>query len=222
MSEPAVVEIPHAIFRVARSRGLLTFSRITPEDAELRTAGNRFDVPGGAVLYAASTVIACYAETLARFRPTPRIREKLSDEPGFMVIGGVPRDWRLQRSVAEIKVDGALPFLDVEDPGTQDYLSEVLHSRLVALGYTDNLDFSDVCNRDRRLSRAIAQYAYTATDEDSRPVYSGIRYSSRLNPAWECWAVFDGTPHELVEERAIELHDTDLQEVAKIWNLTLF
>ncbi|MFT4085523.1 MAG: hypothetical protein QM638_23315 [Nocardioides sp.] len=35
-------------------------------------------------------------------------------EPGFMVIGGVAQDWRLQRVLATIRLVDPLPFLDVE------------------------------------------------------------------------------------------------------------
>lgn len=188
----------------------------------LRTAGNRFDVPGGAVLYAGSTRAACYAETLARFRPTPKIRELLRDESGFMIAGGVPQDWRLQRVMARLRVVDPLPFLDVEHPATLAHLSEVMSGELTRLGYEHNLDISDVCNRDRRLTRAIAHYAYTAVDDDDSFLYSGIRYISRVHSAWECWAIFDGTRIEVVDQQAIELSDPDLENIANMWDLRIF
>jgi hypothetical protein len=222
MTEPATATPPDEIYRVARNSGLLTFSTISPLDASLPTAGNRFDVPGGGVLYAASSPEACYVETLARFRPTPRIRELVRDEPGFMVTGGVPQDWRLQRALARIRVEEPLPFLDVEDPATHEFLNQQLASELVALGYNSPLDLATICNQDRRLSRAIADYAYTAVEANGLPTYSGIRYMSRIGSGWECWAIFEGTDVALVDQRPIELHDPDLQRVAKMWELTIF
>ena len=223
MSEPATADIPATIYRVGRNRRLLQFSQITPEDATLPRAGNRFDVPGGAVLYAGSTVEACYAETLARYRPSPKIREIVrGEDPGFMVAGGVPQDWRLQRSVAQVAADHPLPFLDVESPETLEFLSRELSRDLVSLGYEANLDFSDICNRDRRLSRAVAAHAYTASQADGSPLYSGIRYASRLNPQWECWAIFDGTEVRLTAQRAIELRDEDLKAVEQLFGLRIF
>jgi hypothetical protein len=222
VADPATATPPPVIHRVGRRGGLLSYSTISPVDAALTKAGNRFDVVGGGVLYAASTRAACYAETLARFRPTPRIRALLGDEPGFMVTGGVPQDWRLQRTVGDLELRDPLPFLDVEDPATHEYLSDVLAQDLVSLSYAEPLDFSDVSNQDRRLSRTIALHAYTATESDGSPTYSGIRYASRISPDWECWAVFEGTWVEVVDQHPIELDDPALQEIADLWGLRLF
>ncbi|MGI8887526.1 MAG: RES domain-containing protein [Nocardioidaceae bacterium] len=57
---------------VGRNSGLLNYSTISPTDAELPKAGNRFDVPGGGVLYAATTRAGCFVETLARFASSGR------------------------------------------------------------------------------------------------------------------------------------------------------
>ncbi len=221
-TEPATATPPDKIYRIARRGGLRRFSTIDPVDAALKNAGNRFDVVGGGVLYAGTTREACYGETLARFRPTPKIRDLVKDEKGFMVVGGVPRDWRLQRTVGTLELTQALPFLDMESPDTHAYLSAELASELVSLGYEESLDISDVSNRDRRLSRAIALRAYTATEVDGTPMYSGIRYISRLGGGWECWAVFEGTQVDILGEESIELSDPDLQRVAKRWDLTIF
>lgn len=222
MSGPRTVELTDELYRIGRGDGLLTFSKITPEDATL-AAGNRFDVPGGAVLYAGSQIRGCFAETLARYRPTARVIEAVADEdPGFMVAGGVPQDWRLQRVVARLRLDDPLPFLDVEAPETHAYLTREMASDLIALGYDGALDFSDVANRDRRLSRAIARLAYTAVNEEALPLYSGIRYASRLKPEWECWAIFDGTAVEVTKQEAIELHNPDMRAVAEMWGLRIF
>ncbi len=211
MLEPATAVIPALVYRVGRRRGLMHFSAITPEDAELPTAGNRYDVAGGAVLYAATEAVACYAETLSRFRPTPRMVALFEDgsEPGFMNLGTVPRDWRLQRGKATISVADPLPFLDVE-------------VEILALGYETNLTISEICNGDRRLSRAIARYAYTASDDDGELLYSGIRYISKVHAGWECWAIFEGTQCDLEISEAIEMTDPDLQHVANMWGLTIF
>ncbi len=61
------------LYRVGRSDRPLALSRITVEDAAQPRAGNRFDVLGGGVLYLSTTARGCYAETLARLRPTATI-----------------------------------------------------------------------------------------------------------------------------------------------------
>lgn len=220
------VAAPDSMLRVARAGSGRRFSRITPSDARSERAGNRYDVVGGGVLYAADELRTCYLETLARFRPTPRMRELLAEpdveESGFMVCGGVPQDWRLTRRSFELVPSDALPFVDVEAPETLQQLESELSSVLVSLGYHDNLDISDVRNRDRRLSRAIAQWAFTAQDAEGEALYSGIRYASRLDTAATCWAVFEGT---VMDERAvtsIERADPSLEAVADQWGLRIF
>jgi hypothetical protein len=207
---------------VARRGALLKYSEITPVDAALQ-AGNRFDVPGGGVIYAGTDLQACYAETLSRFRPTPVIRAAVGrEDEGFMVTGGIPQDWRLRRTAGVLNLPSPLPFLDVEDPATHAHLSEVMAAELLSLGYQENLDVADVRGDDRLLTRAIAEYAYTATELDGSPLYSGIRYLSRVNTAWECWAIFDGTEIDVVEEGSIELTDPCFMEVVDMWGLRAF
>lgn len=222
MTEPATAIPPEILYRVGRNSGLLNYSTISPSDAALPNAGNRFDVPGGGVLYAATARTGCFVETLARFRPTPRMRELLEDEPGFMITGGVPQDWRLQRSMATLAVRDPLPFLDVEASETHAFLSKTLASQLVQLDYADNLDLSDVTNHDRRLSRLIALHAYTAADDSGNPLYSGIRYMSRVGSRWECWAIFEGCEVSLIGQPPIDIDDPDLQQVANLWDLRIF
>ncbi|MEO8829036.1 hypothetical protein [Lapillicoccus sp.] len=131
----------------------------------------------------------------------------------------MPQDWRLQRRVFILSSENALPFVDVENPATLQALEEELSSELVSLGYTVNLDLSDVRNRDRRLSRAIAAWAYTAQDDTGEPLYSGIRYHSRVDDSKVCWAIFDGTGIRVERVHSIELDDGDLEYVCHDWRL---
>jgi RES domain len=220
------VDPPDFVLRVARVDSSLRFSRITPADSRSDKAGNRYDVVGGGVLYGADELQTCYRETLARFRPSPRIYELLREpdpeEPHFMVCGGVPQDWRLNRRIYRLALENALPFVDVESPETLAILEAELAPALVRLGYTKNLDLSDLRNRDRRLSRAMAEWAYTAQNEAGDALYSGIRYCSRVDESKVCWAVFEGTTIFEASYRAIELTDEVLQEVARIWRLRIF
>jgi hypothetical protein len=56
--------------RVARRTDPLAFSRIAPEDA-WTDAGNRFDIPGAGVLYAADTVRASTSKPWPDSGPHP-------------------------------------------------------------------------------------------------------------------------------------------------------
>jgi hypothetical protein len=180
-------------------------------------AGNRFDVPGGGVLYCCTELEGCYRETLARLRPS-LLAAGLDENSDYqhMRAGYVATSWRDSRRVFTISLEDAAPFIDVEAQPTLSHLDEVLGARL-----NDHLDVSDVRGRDRLLTRAIAEWAYAELDEDGVGVYSGIRYMSRLGDH-ECWAVFDGAPvAEAVPPASIELSDPDLARVAGEFHLTI-
>ena len=217
---PATVPANSTYFRVARSDQPLAFSSIGPTDAQLSLAGNRFDVVGGGVLYLGTTARGCYAETLARFRPSAKVRAAVGDEPGFLMCGGIPADWRARRLEVQVDLPDALLFVDVEAPQTHTYLTAAMAPVLAGLG-VDALDVGLVRGRNRLITRAIAAWAYSAADRDGAPLYSGLRYLSRLGEE-ECWAVFDGTA---VEERArspIQRNNPDLDLVSQSFGLTVF
>lgn len=224
-NRPALVGPPKSIKRIGRVDSALRFSRISPEDNELRNAGNRYDVPGGGVLYGAVSEATCFAETVARFRPSPKMREILKehcdDDGRFMVCGGIPQAWRLGRRVFTLRIQDALAFVDVEAAETLTYLEHALSGTLVALDYGDNLDLADIRNSDRRLSRAIATHFYAAQDVLGTPQYSGIRYKSRLDDR-ECWAVFEGCEMWIEDEKPIELDNPYLVALARRWDLRPF
>ena len=114
---PATVGWPGQAWRIARRNSVARFSEIRPEDALLPNSGNRFDVSGVGVLYAAS-------------------------EP--------------------------------------------------------------------------------AADTVGEPMYAGIRYMSRLDSGWECWALFDPETVDVGAGEAIAIDDVTLQATARAFNLTVF
>jgi len=221
VDSPGLVQPPTSgIFRVARADQPLMATVIDPSDAALPNAGNRFDIAGGGVLYFASHPLGCYAETLARFRPTPKMRALLKDENGFMFCGGVPQDWRFRRLQVKVALIDSLPFVDLEDVQTREFLSNELALEWAALGI-DDLDVSVIRGSNRLVSRAIAQWAYAASDDGEVPLYSGIRYVSRLGNH-ECWAVFDGTQVNEISRSTITQSNPDLVEMARRFGLRVF
>ena len=69
------------------------------------TFGNRFDDPEGyyRVLYASSQRLACFVETLARFRPDLSLLAELDaieGEDDFVTLGTLPHDWLAVRTVS--------------------------------------------------------------------------------------------------------------------------
>jgi hypothetical protein len=220
VAEPVLVNCPNSLWRVGRSPVPLNFSIITAEDASQARGGNRFDVPGGGVLYAATNPEGAFAETLARFRPTAAMRAiQFEVDEHLMAVGAIPADWRTRRQLVEFGLDDPLPFLDVDQPATHTFLTEVMAEQLDAM-HVDNLDVAAIRGADRFLTRAIAEWAYVASDTEGRFLYSGIRYGSRLGP-WECWAIFRGA--EVIKPRAIAIQKTNpaIANVARAFDLTI-
>jgi hypothetical protein len=219
------------IWRVARAPDPLAQSkRLGVAQLDSPTTGNRFDSPDGGygVLYFATTLDGCYGETLARFRPDPRVQAVASQEwreRGFMDVGDVPADWRQRRVAVRVEFvgtgmhDGA-EFLDVESLETREELRTVLAPTLAAHGFRD-LDVATVRGADRRVTRAISQWAYEQRGASGGRRFAGIRYLSRLESGWECWAVFGDVGVQELQRRPILLTDEALKRVARAYKLKL-
>lgn len=218
--EPAIATCSSHLWRVGRASDPLRFSSIQAEDAASPRNGNRFDVPGGEVLYAASTAEGAFAETISRFRPTAASL-LLRDEPGehFMAPGSVPADWRTRRRLVRFSVNEPLPFLDVDKPATHTFLTAQMAPILDALEI-DNLDNATLRGTNRLLTRAVAEWAYTAQDDDGNFFYGGLRYESRLGPH-ECWAIFSGATIELSDELSIGKTSISLLTTAREFGLII-
>lgn len=220
-AEPATAAAPSPLWRVERASPRLRFSRIGPADAANDHAGNRFDVPGAGVLYAATRRQGALAETLALFRPRAQADDAIRPlglSPGRVVSGQVPAAWFAGRRMARLTVDGALPFLDVESPRTHTALTELAPGMLAGLGL-GNLDVAAVRGPSRLVTRATAEWAYSRLDDRGRPLYAGIRYVSRLGD-YECWAIFDGTPASRRGTTPLSPDDEDVRTVMELFGMT--
>lgn len=213
---------PDGVWRVARGPDPLALKPPLPrEDLDGAATGNRFDSALGTfgVRYFASSLDGCFGETLSRFRPDPRIVELGPDWAG-MAVGEVPADWRHRRLAVRVSFPdaGKLPegvrFLDVEALKTRQKLRSELAEILAFFGF-DDLDVPTVRGGDRRITRWISQWAYENH-------YAGVRYLSRLNSDWECWAVFHDVDITEVERRGINEGDEALARIAKSFDLRVF
>lgn len=189
--------------------------------------GNRFDSPteNFAVCYFATKLEACLGETLSRFRPDPALASA-ADEEGFMRLGEVPADWRQQRVAVQANFVpssslSVIRFLDVEALKTRQALRDELANLLAFYGHSD-LDVPTVRGSDRRITRWIGKWAFELRDDKGVPVFAGIRYLSRLNTDWECWAVFHDVQIEEKSRQPIERENPVLRSVAKEFGLTVF
>jgi len=188
-------------------------------------AGNRFDSASGSyrVLYFGTSLECCFGETLARFRPSPSVIAVIADEwreRGFMQLGAVPAEWRHRRSAVRVSAPSDACFLDVEHVETHQHLRTELALGISALGLQD-LDVAAMRGPDRRVTRLVGEWTFDQTDGDGRPRYAGLRYLSRVNSDWECWAVFTETTLEVKETRPITLDLPGISVVERLFELTV-
>jgi hypothetical protein len=216
------------LWRVGRS-GANRLEFVAPDcvDVESERDGNRFDSFSGryGTLYFGTTLDVCFAETLARFRPNPRLVARLGDEwesRGWMQPGSVPADWRNGRMISRVELADALPFVDVDHPDTIAYFNRQpeLMAGLGRFGI-DELDLGALTGRDRRVTRYIAESFFDAANDDGDPLWSGLRYMSRLGEGWECWAVFEGTNLTETYTPPILPSNPALRSVAERFQLTV-
>ena len=187
---------------------------------------NRFDSPTGefSILYMGSTLDACFGETLARFRPSLELLALVADEweaLGFMRPGSVSADWRHQRVAVRARPDLDMPFIDLEDSRTLKQLRKDLAAHISLLGYED-LDLGLLRGPDRRVTQAVADWTARQTTPEGYARYAGMRYLSRLDNHWECWAVFADIRLVEVDRRPITIDMPAMKRVAKIFDLQLF
>lgn len=138
-----------------------------------------------------------------------------------MEVGAIPADWRQRRSAVRIDVPAECAFLDIESDKTIEFLRHELALGLSSLGM-HTLTQETLHGNDRRVTRLVSEWAYRWGEEETEPhMLYGIRYTSTLDPAWECWAVFGDTPYEVKETLPITPELPDLQTVAKRYGLVI-
>lgn len=235
MPELAAVGPPNeGVWRVGRDPDPVSASK-SPESSRLAkpNTGNRFDSPTGSygVRYFSTSLEGCFGEVLARFRADPKLARVIGDEwrdLGFMNVGDVPADWRQRRTAVNVRFPAegqnerfphGVQFLDIESIETREALREDFAPLLAFYGHAD-LDVALVRSKDRRMTRYISQWAYEAVNEDDCPLYAGIRYLSRLNNDWECWAVFDNVGFEVTSRRPILPDDAAFKKICALYSLT--
>jgi len=176
------------------------------------------------VLYFGTTLEACFGETLSRYRTDPKLAfiEEEWRNLNFMARGSVPQDWRMRRSTvrSRIEADG-LSFLDVEALATRQALQATL-GPVLRMFEVEDLDVPAIRGRDRRVTRLISEWAWRQDDEDGRPLFAGIRYLSRIDTNWECWAVYDDVTITELERHPVLRTTPELLTVADTYELTVF
>jgi hypothetical protein len=213
------------------------------------TFGNRFDDPTAVdgnppedrfrTIYCATQREAAFGETLARFRPALNLISRIQhieddheplEEVGEGVVdpedpkrGLVHADWRLKRQMGHTVLVPGLTFVDIAAAASVQHLRAALASIATRLDLTD-IDLSSLTSQQRLFTQRCARYIYDQKDDRGHPEFAGIRYYSRLNTDWECWAIFDDRIRHARGWPTLPTtpfpDDEDLLRVGKLFNLT--
>ncbi|WP_443067024.1 RES family NAD+ phosphorylase [Streptomyces sp. NBC_01261] len=225
MSEPTLqlAQPNQRLSRVAWTNHPLRPSRGDPNKLALADAGNRFDSPVAdfGVLYCGTGLQCCFGEILADFRPSPKVLALTAGDRRFKAAGTVPQGWREDHVSLQIEITDIRPFVDVEAGETHAILTPELASVLVDLGI-GHLNVASVRGPDRRLTRALAQWVHDQRDAAGKGLYAGIRYLSKHDTQWECWAVFDDASYTMHSQDNIARDDAALQAVADRFGLLVY
>jgi hypothetical protein len=184
-------------------------------------ASGRWDAPSGEyrVLYCATEPEGALGEKLAPFMPNVSAVQRVE---GFLDEDPDPEfaDDFLEASLASADIDSfgwllahapALPaarFIDVWHPATAVALFSQAASLLKEFGL-HVLDIRALVDKRRPFTRRLgAILRGAATTEAGELRASGLRYDSRLQPRWECWALWEPLPLD-AQAVAIERVDID-------------
>lgn len=188
------------------------------------TFGNRFDDSENyyRVLYAAGTPLACYVETLAKYRKPPDIEDLLAQfdaiegAPGERIpFGKVPKSWAARRVIGEA-VPKQRRFADVYSAEWLSYLRRELEPRLMArrIGAEQDFDLAYIASQDRTLTQEISTIAYHLG-------FDGIYYQSRHGTDLENWALFEPCEFAFSKSAAIDVEGPEFQQALRLLNLVL-
>lgn len=189
--------------------------------------GGRWDDLAGTfrTVYAASTLLGCFLEVLAGFRPDPAVAAEYAtitttDEDSHPTIemGTLPHAWLEQRRIARAQLTGC--FCAVTAAET----IAALRPRFVAAAHTLHLHDFDAAalkaGQPRELTQAVASHLHATTTAD------GVAFASRHGDDLPMWAIFERAEDLAVSRcltdatsRPIHPDDPDLQTAMQMLGL---
>jgi hypothetical protein len=179
----------------------------------------RFDDPRKKfrVLYLAARRRGAFVESLSHFRPALPLlaaRQQIQHLAESLPPLVVPRKWRHQRGIGQLRVRPGQRWLDLRALATRERLRQELAPLLLELDLPD-LDVAQVVGPSRVLTQAVARWAYERGA-------AGLVYHSRFDASLTCWALFEGAGFDAVgSPAAITADDPDLVAVARLFSLAI-
>lgn len=241
MSIIAVPPPASPIYRVARKPYPPFEPRPWPAPKDARpdgTFGNRFDDPSGLwgvpekdrfrAIYCAAQPAGAFGETIARFQVSLTLIADIGnviedEETEDDLIGYIDDGWLKSVWLVHAQLDPSLRFADIEAAET---IQTLRHAPAVArkaaeLGF-NTVDLSNIIGPQRLLTQTTARYIYEQVDDSGNPLFAGVRYISRLNEEWECWALFDTrVRYSAVITEEIQADNPDLLNAGALLRVSL-
>jgi hypothetical protein len=185
-----------------------------------KTFGNRFDDSEGyfRVLYASSTRLGCFLETLARFRKPPASSELLQNlqeisnvTSDFTPPNTVPATWLTPRCMGRA-IPRAGRYARIYSSDWLSYLRKLFEPDLLSSGLVQgkNADFDIHLLMSQ--NRWLTQRAATLI---SAMGYCGVCYESRHGTELVNWALFEPFQIDFPETSDFDVQDRDLQEALR-------
>ncbi len=231
MSDPRTVRIPPGgVWRVGRVAGPLSTRPPDPLDLADSDAGNRWDAvyASAETVYFGTATQACFAETLAGFRPDPAVVELVKDTAAWthhMEPGAIDVDWRANRNLVRAVFDPAGDFVDITAHETIAWINSDPHFKSIPIiaQAGSGLTLSHLTADDRVVTRLLASIIHELKNPDGQHLYQGIRYESKHGQGLECWAVFRDRVLTMtaIDTKTIEKNDPGLEAMASLFGLTI-
>lgn len=210
------------VWRLGWVEAPISYNQVEPETFEGSSAG-RYSLFSYGTLYCASRPAGCYAEGLAKFRLSPKVRGLMAGTapgPGQMALRDIPSSWRDNRILVRLVPVHRAQFLDLETEETRAVLARELRTELQAFDIEGPLTDEHLHGRDRNVTRQIAAWAVSRRNQDQHQLFQGLTYRSSYGGR-RCWAIWRDTELKEVERRPIQVEDPALREVAEEYGLTV-
>lgn len=182
----------------------------------------RWDAPDQSyrVLYASTSRLAVFMETLASLQPEPHVEAQLSlidtSVEETWSPGHIPADWLDRRRVGKGSIREGV-FAHLGHSKSLSFFRRSFSELLTIFG-VGNLDAADIRSSDSSgngLTQKLSGIVNACHEDDGRRQFEGIFYESRLGDEFDNWAMFE--PFEVLDTSSekIETDDNDLREAAR-------
>lgn len=149
-------------------------------------------------IYTASSLLGCFLELLARFRPSQMVLEGLAeidDDDGSVArfsdapVGAVGTSWLEGREYGSATQTGRYCFITHSRSIAALLERYPFHRHGLTARDVDTALLKDA--RDRVLTRSIARWLYDLRDDEAHELVDGIEFLSRHGDDVHVWAVFE-------------------------------